>query len=199
MDKVSQRASRAAESILGNESLTSNLDDAAAQVLIDWGIDCAEMIAQRTAGLGETEADEVITPRLRATRKLMRHVNQTIPKLTRTQDESNRDNLEETLDAIIAQASVIYGPDFKPPTPEQRTAFLKQNIMPASEIQPPAMIKKLRTFIETPTEGLHSQEESDEQEKQEVNPEQNDPEQSGSSHRRFNPRDLWKLLFGDRR
>jgi hypothetical protein len=208
MDQVSRRASRAAESILGNESLTSNLDDTAAQVLIDWGIDCAEMIAQRTVGLNDAEAEEVMAPRLRALRKLMRQINQTIPALAPSRGENDKLDAEETLDTIIEQASIIYSPAFKQPTPEQREAFLKQNItpgLPSRELKPSGMIKKLRTFIETPTEGLylhhevnadseHPQEERDDQEKQE-----NVTKQSGGAHRRYRPRDLWKLLFSNRR
>ncbi len=208
MDQVSRRASRAAESILGNESLTSNLEDTAAQVLIDWGINCAEMVAQRTVGLDDAEAEKVMAPRLRAIRKLMRQINQTIPDLAPSQGENDKLDAEETLDAIIKQASIIYSPDFKQPTPEQREAFLKQNMIPpppSREFKPSDMIKKLRTFIETPTEGLHlhhevnadserPQEEKDDQEKQE-----NVTKQGGRSHRRYRPRDLWKLLFSNRR
>jgi len=42
---LEQRASRAAESILEDESLTSDLDDVAAKVLLDWGLACAKAIA----------------------------------------------------------------------------------------------------------------------------------------------------------
>jgi hypothetical protein len=58
MYEVSQRIERAAESILENERLTADLDDAAAQVLIDWGLACAELIAGSTDG-------KKVTPRRR--------------------------------------------------------------------------------------------------------------------------------------
>lgn len=207
MDAVSRRARRAAESILENETLTANLDDDAAQVLIDWGIDSAEMIAQRTVGLDAPEAEEIMTPRLRALRQLMRLVNQAIPDLERSPGEKNKEyqNFKNTLDTIIEQATIIYGPDFKPPTQEQQAAFLEQNvILPNAPSDPSDLIKKLRTFIETPNHKVsslsphhensnHPQEENDEQEAEK------DPEQNGDDYPRYHPRALWKLLFGDRR
>jgi len=48
MDELTRRAQDLAESILENESLTADLDDAAAKVLIDWGVACAEIIAHST-------------------------------------------------------------------------------------------------------------------------------------------------------
>jgi hypothetical protein len=209
MDPVSRRASRAAESILENESLTANLDDAAAQVLIDWGIDSAEMIAQYTVGLDDPEAEEVMAPRLRALRQLMRLVNQAIPDLERSQREKDKgyQDVKNSLDKITEQAAIIYGPDFSPPTQEQQEAFLERNvIVPDATSEPKSsdLIKKLRTFIETPkhktgnlssryANSNHPQEERDEQE------EEKDPEQNGDDYPRYHPRALWKLLFGDRR
>ncbi len=199
MDEVERRASRAAESILENESLTADLNDDAAQVLITWGIDCAEMVAQRTVGLDDTEAEEIMAPRLRAIRRLMRLIN----------DITNTTHFKETLDAILEQANIIYGHDFTPPSPPQREAFLKQNMKPDATSS--NIIKKLRTFIENPTEGLSphnevnadaqpSREESDDQQKQEINTEhEEDTQKSERPHRRYHPRDLWKLLFGNRR
>ena len=75
MDEFADRSRRAVESLLENESLTSSLDDAAAQVLLKWGTDCAKLIVSSTAGLDAASAEDAMYPRMRALRRLMRRVN----------------------------------------------------------------------------------------------------------------------------
>ena len=140
---LEQRASRAAESILENESLTSDLDDVAAKVLLDWGLACAKAIAQSTAGLDDAQAGEVMSSRLRATRRLMRSVNKWI---------ANREEMDavaktKRLSRVIEQASIIYGPEFSVPAGERCDAFLRH----IERVDDPArMIADLREFVENP-------------------------------------------------
>lgn len=70
-----QRAVRAAESILGNETLTNDLDDEAASVLLDWALAWAERVAHSTSRLDDEAAQEAMYPRLKAIRKMMRSIN----------------------------------------------------------------------------------------------------------------------------
>lgn len=145
MYEVTRRIERAAESILGNEGLTADLDDAAAKVLLDWGVACAEKVAGSTDGLGDFEAEEVMSPRLRATRRLMRRVNRWA---------ANRPNIDteegaELLNQIIEQAAIIYGDSFIPPDDDQRTSFLAQQWELADD--PMQFIAELRELLEKPT------------------------------------------------
>ena len=159
MYEVTRRIERAAESILGNEGLTADLDDPAAKVLLDWGVACAERIAGSTDGLGDSEAEEVISPRLRATRRLMRRVNQWVA------GRPNMDTEEEAelLNQIIEQAAIIYGDSFVPPGENQRTSFVARQ----GELNDDAtqFIAGLRELLEKPTNiSLTDQGEDNDQE-----------------------------------
>lgn len=135
-----QRVNRAAESILENESLTADLDDEAAKALLDWGITCAEMIARSTAGLNDSEAEEAMSLRLRAIRRLMRLVN----RWGASYSEMDAEAGASLLTRIIEQAAIIYGEEFTPPNDDRRDAFLKQHLA-----DPPLpMIVNLRKLVE---------------------------------------------------
>ena len=140
MDDLAERIGRAAESMLENESLTADLDDAAAQELLAWGVACAEMIAAGTLGLNQAAAEEAMYPRLRATRRLMRQVNRWIPQRRGMAYEGNRQALEEVIDL----ATVIYGVDFSPPGDLRRTGFLRLSLLaPARQV-----VSDLRRLLE---------------------------------------------------
>jgi hypothetical protein len=123
MSEWKKRAARAAESILENESLTADLDDTAAKVLLDWGIACAELVAKETAGLDDQEAEQVIDSKLRAVRHLMRRVS----KWAANQQDMEAQAGSELLDEIIERAAAIY-PHFTPPDGKRRDMFLKDHI-----------------------------------------------------------------------
>lgn len=139
-NEVPRRVKRAAESILENEALTADLDDVAAKVLLDWGGACAKMIAQSTAGLNNIEAEDAMSPRLRATRRLMRLVNRWVSKRQQRDTEGSATALTK----IIEQAAIIYGEDFTPPSDDRRDAFLRQSLT----APPPQIIRDLRALIE---------------------------------------------------
>ncbi len=75
MNDVNRRIDRAAERLLTNERLTADLDDEPAQLLLNWGLAWAQMIAESTAGLDKAAAKSIMKPRLKALRRLMRTVN----------------------------------------------------------------------------------------------------------------------------
>ena len=140
MSKLAQRMERAAEGILENESLTANLDDAAAQVLLDWGIACARMVIQSTAGLDDGDVESAISGRLRATRRLMRLVNQWIPRRLQMDAQENA----ALLVRIVEQAIIVYGRDFTGFDGKQRDTFLSHNLVTA----PQQTIVNLRALID---------------------------------------------------
>jgi hypothetical protein len=147
MKEFQQRVNRAAESILENERLAADLDDASAQVLIDWGVACAERIARSTAGLNEAEAEDAMHPRLRATRRLMRRVNSWVAD-RRTMDAATG---AASLDEISALAEIIYGDDYVPPSQARRDAFLRLHFEYADD--PQQLITQLRDLFESSSDA----------------------------------------------
>ena len=146
MDELARRASRAAESILENESLMAELDDATAKVLLGWGISCAKRIAQSTAGLSTPQAEETMSPRLRATRRLIRRVSKWSDRYAKMDVERST----SALNRIIKQAEIVYERDFAPLDGSQHDAFMTQC---AGLADPGQAITHLRTFIETLSAG----------------------------------------------
>lgn len=150
-NELAPRINRVVESILENESLTADLDDVAAKALLDWGVACAKVIAQSTASLDDIEAEDVMSPRMHATRRLMRLVNRQVSRQSHT-DAGGGATL---LTKVIEQATTIYGKDFTPPDNEQRNAFLKEGLISSS----PQFIANLRALIENQVATRTSSEE----------------------------------------
>ncbi len=135
-----ERVRQAAESILGNEGLTDNLDDKAAQALLGWGVACAERIARSTAGMDDETAKAAMDPRMQALRRMLRAVNRWFPRRLEAGFEENR----AALDAVIEYAARVYGPEITLPDEEQLRAFLHNDL--ASD--PAQAITGLRALFE---------------------------------------------------
>ncbi len=142
MDLLQRRTQRVAQSLLENESLTADLDDAQAQVLLDWALERAETIVQRTAGLGEAEAEEELGPRLRALRRLLRRVNQWLSG----GDDMDQRTSAETLAQIVGQAQVVSGPDYAPPPADQLRSLSRLRFELADD--PSQMLARLLALIQ---------------------------------------------------
>jgi hypothetical protein len=136
MEDLGRRMQRAAERILGNESLTADLDDEAAQVLLDWGVRCAEQIARDTVGLSGDSVEEAMYPRLRALRRLMRAVNRWAVE--------RQPMDEETLVEMLDHAAIVYR-SYVPPDGVPQEAFLASST--------PQAIARLRAFVEGQSTG----------------------------------------------
>jgi len=135
-----ERIRQVVESILENESLTANLDDDAARVLLAWGTARARSIAQSTAGLDDETAEGAIYPRMRALRRMLRAINRWIPNRLNMSMDDNR----AVLAGILEQASKVYGADFVPPDEGQVQVFLDEDLATA----PVRAIDGLRKIIE---------------------------------------------------
>lgn len=148
MDELTQRERQAIESILDNEALTANLDDAAAQVLLDWGTAYARQAAQHTTGLDD--ADAVLEEKLQATQRLMRAVNHRFDPATLAQFETDPQAQAQAdhrlLRQVFEQTSIILGDQLVAPTDEQLLEFEQGELAQAST--PPTMIATLRRFVE---------------------------------------------------
>jgi hypothetical protein len=143
-ERLQRRIRRVSESFLDNERLTADLDDSAAQELLDWGLNLGSRIAKGTADVDDDEqADEAMYPRLRATRRLMRGVNRWVTKERERDQEGSR----EALNQIIEHAQAIYGSAFKPPSEELLAQFLQSQTEFLDN--PPRLIANLRQLFNT--------------------------------------------------
>lgn len=142
MDKITQRKKEAVESILENESLTEDLDDQAAQLLINWGITCAEKSVLSSQMLDNETAEEMLTIKLRAVRRLMRLVNKWGIKLSEKNSQFNF----EMFSQILGQAQIVYTDEFKVPDKFVQEAFLEKIIEPDFTME--QFIINLRRVIE---------------------------------------------------
>jgi hypothetical protein len=144
MDDLARRVRSAVESLLENEGLTADLDDAAADVLLGWGTACAAKIACSTLGLDDPEAEEAMVDRLRATRRLMRLVDRWIARHDDDDCTADRDVLAR----ILEQATIVYGESAAKPDEDQQGAFLRAHA--GSLDRPERAIEELRRLIEGP-------------------------------------------------
>ena len=135
MNGFQARLQRAAESILENEALTAELDDEAAQVLLDWGVSLAQRIASETIELDEAGAEEATYQPMRALRKMLRKINNWA-------GEPDHSGLEE----ILEQAAITYGAGYAPPGTEILAQFGNQ--VHITTQNPAENIRQLRAFID---------------------------------------------------
>jgi hypothetical protein len=146
---LDQRIDRIAQGLLENESLTADLDDVAADDLLHWAIDCAKSVAQDTAGLDDAAAEEAMYPRLRATRRMIRHAN----RLAVQWEEMNEVTRPALLSKMLEQAAIVYGSDVV-----RSSTLAQQNTVLSSDQQ--QTIHQLRALVEGPAE-LSDQEEGE--------------------------------------
>lgn len=137
-----KRKNNTVESILENESLTSYLDDPAADVLIDWGIACAEMVVKNTLQMDDEQAEEYMYARMRTVRRMMRRVNRWIQKRPGLDAEGSQNFLGK----VIEQAAIVYGEQFIAPNDMRQKGFIRLHmLMRGNDAR---MIANLRRMID---------------------------------------------------
>lgn len=139
-DALTARINQAVESLLDDETLTSELDDVAADTLIEWGSALAKQIILQTSGMDERAAETFILPRLGNARRLMRQVNHWISNL---EEKINSPDTASALEEILYLAGLIY-PNFQPPSREKQQAFLRESFSNNHS----ELIIKLRSLVE---------------------------------------------------
>lgn len=133
---VNTRIRRIREDIMSNEALGEALDEAAASELLSWGLKSAEGIASATEGMDDETAELSMADRLKALRKLMRH-------LGRLLGEGGDMDTEGRLwlwDSVQKQASLLYGEGLKFPPLENIMERLSRGESPGQII---ASLRKL--------------------------------------------------------
>jgi hypothetical protein len=112
---LGKRITKVAESILGNEAITENLDDEAANLFINWAVAKGEVIARSTEGMDEKTAEETMYPRLKAIRRIPRDMGGWM------------DNPQEVLEKVINQVQIVLGDEFTPPEEKEKAEFLNSH------------------------------------------------------------------------
>ena len=141
---LSKRIDLATQSMLDNEKLTDGLEDAAADVLIAWGVAATKIVVSRTAGLDDQQAEEAMYPEMRALRRMMRATTRWLSRYEMLGAELARERLQE----IAEYAATVYGAGYQPPSFDQLRKFLEN--IPAI-FDAPSTIAELRRLVENRT------------------------------------------------
>ncbi|MGD8807480.1 MAG: hypothetical protein PVH65_16620 [Chloroflexota bacterium] len=141
MNDIARRMQRAAERLLENESLTADLNDEAARLLLAWGVAWTHMIVESTAGLDEGEARLLNRPRLKATRRMLRTVNRWAGSRGAMDAAADRVLLGKIYDRAVAAATTSGAVD-----EQARQRFLARAA--ALQGEPAALVGALRRETE---------------------------------------------------
>lgn len=111
---VRERVRRVQENIIGNETLGSSLDEAAASEMLSWGLKSAEGIAVSTEGMDDDVAELSMADRLKALRKLMRHLGRLLGEGL----EMDAEGRTWLWDSVQKYARLLYGESLQFPNLE---------------------------------------------------------------------------------
>jgi len=144
MVEIGTRVQRAIEELTGNEALLEMLETEAATELLNWGIELATSLVKGTQGMNEADAEQVLLPRLKAVRQMMRSTgNWAAGKYV---DPESRVQLR---DRLLENFKVIFGRDARLPSTESMDELLNQ--VDDKNNTPHKLILKLKRSLEEPS------------------------------------------------
>jgi hypothetical protein len=100
---VEERAQQAAEQLLGDESLTDEMQDAEAQTLLDWGIAFSQRLSENTLEMDDAIAEEYLSAALPNLRRVIRRTN----KLVGSLPQADTEMIAGSLAAIFESAAQV--------------------------------------------------------------------------------------------
>lgn len=124
--RVSNRIRRVQEELMGNEALGESLDESAANELLSLGLKGAAGIASSTEGMDDEAAELTMADRLKALRKLMRHLGRLLGE-AKDLDAEGRLWLWES---VQKQARLLYGESLNFPSLDDVMGRLSQGEPP---------------------------------------------------------------------
>lgn len=104
---IEERVQQAAEQLLGDESLTDEMDDLEAQILLDWGIGCARQIVEQTFELDDGQAEENLSATLQNLRQVIRRTNKLIGRLSDSDDGMIAESLAGIFESAVPTPSLV--------------------------------------------------------------------------------------------
>lgn len=135
---IDKRIRRVQENLMGNEALGEALDETAASELLSLGLRGAAEIASCTEGMDEETAELSMADRLKALRKLMRHLG----RLLGEAKELDTEGRMWLWDSVQKQARLLYGDGLKFPSLEDVMGRLSRGESPGQ------IIANLREILE---------------------------------------------------
>jgi hypothetical protein len=124
--KIDHRVRRVQDEIMGNEALGQSLDESAASELLTLGLKGAAGIASSTEGMDDDIAELSMADRLKALRKLMRHLG----RLLGEAKDLDEDGKRWLWDSVKNQASLLYGEGLNFPSLEEIMSQLSLGASP---------------------------------------------------------------------
>ena len=141
MVEIGARVQRVIEELTGNEALLEMLETEAATELLDWGIEMATSLVKRTEGMDDADAEQILLPRLKAVRQMMRSVgNWAAGKYV---DPESRVQLRDNL---LGYFKVVFGEGARLPSAEKMNELLNQ--VDDKNNTPHQLILKLKQSLE---------------------------------------------------
>jgi len=135
---LSERVRRVQENILGNEALGGSLDESAANEMLSWGLKSAAGIASSTEGMDDETAALSMADRLKALRKLMRHLGRLLGEGL----DMDAEGRQWLWDSVKKHARLLYGESIQFPNLEEVMGRLSGGESPGQ------IIANLRHFFE---------------------------------------------------
>ena len=135
---VSRRVRRVQESLMGNEALGESLDESAASEMLSWGLKSAEGIASSTEGMDDETAELSMADRLKALRKLMRHLGRLLSEGL----DMDAEGRQWLWDSVQKHARLLYGENAQFPNLEDVMSRLSGGESPGQ------IIANLRNIFE---------------------------------------------------
>jgi len=144
-----RREQLAVERLLEDERLTANLDDAAATVLLDWGVRQTKEIVADTTTLTNEEAEAAMYPRLRGLRTVMRYANNWFGKRGTADLEKNQQLIEK----IVVKTAVIHPATFTPADETDQLLFARETNARSDQTQ---LVNIFCAWIDLQTKNIPS-------------------------------------------
>ena len=130
IQSVHKRVRRVQEDIMGNEALGGSLDETAASEMLSWSLKSAEGIASSTEGMDDEAAELSMADRLKALRKLMRHLGRLLGEGL----EMDAEGRMWLWDSVQKHARLLYGEGLQFPNLEDVMGRLSQGESPGQII-----------------------------------------------------------------
>jgi len=135
---LSERVRRVQENIMGNEALGGSLDESAANEMLSWGLKSAAGIASSTEGMDDETAELSMADRLKALRKLMRHLGRLLGEGL----DMDAEGRQWLWDSVQKHARLLYGESIQFPNLEEVMGRLSGGESPGQ------IVVNLRKFFE---------------------------------------------------
>lgn len=146
MIDIEKRLRRTFSSMAGNEALAGGVDEAAAADMLKWGEAVAEHFVRKTGEMEDEQAEEFLSPYLRALRAMLRAVGQWVAG--EYVDSPSRIQLR---DKLLEHFRVIYGETENLPAGEHLDELLNQ--VDDKSQTPAQLISRLRAMLEESSGG----------------------------------------------